>query len=128
MVSHPLPPGSAWSFTKAMRVMKITAVFLLGCFFHVSASFSQAVTLKVKNAPLKEVLAAVKKQTGYAVFYNAELLADAKPVTLDMHNASLAEVLKLLSTASHSGMLSRTKPFLSVAAPLLLKRTNGQWN
>lgn len=94
MVSLPLPPGSAWSFTKAMRVMKITAVFLLGCFFHVSASFSQAITLKVKNAPLKEVLAAVKKQTGYAVFYNAELLAEAKPVTLDLHNASLAEVLK----------------------------------
>ena len=94
MVSLPLPPGSTWSLTKAMRVMKITAVFLLGCFFHVSASFSQAVTLKVKNAPLKEVLAAVKKQTGYAVFYNAELLADAKPVTLDLQNASLAAVLK----------------------------------
>ncbi|MBO9635352.1 MAG: hypothetical protein J7578_19740, partial [Chitinophagaceae bacterium] len=73
------------------------AVLLIGCFMQVSASYSQSVTLKVKNAPLKEVLAAVKKQTGYAIFYNAELLADAKPVTLDVQNATLSEVLKAVS-------------------------------
>lgn len=88
------PPGSVWLSTKTLRVLKIMAVFLIGCFMQVSASYSQSVTLKVKNAPLKEVLAAVKKQTGYAIFYNAELLADAKPVTLDVHNASLSDVLK----------------------------------
>ncbi|QEC42909.1 SusC/RagA family TonB-linked outer membrane protein [Pseudobacter ginsenosidimutans] len=126
MVSHPLPPGSAWSFTKAMRVMKITAVFLLGCFFHVSASFSQAITLKVKNAPLKEVLAAVKKQTGYAVFYNAELLADAKPVTLDLQNASLADVLKAAFNGQPLNYVIENKTiFISrgSAAPAETKRT-----
>ncbi|WP_127127041.1 SusC/RagA family TonB-linked outer membrane protein [Pseudoflavitalea rhizosphaerae] len=126
MVSLPLPPGSAWSFTKAMRVMKIMAVFLLGCFFHVSASFSQSVTLKVKNAPLKEVLAAVKKQTGYAVFYNAELLADAKPVTLDLQNASLAEVLKAAFNGQPLNYVIENKTiFISrgSAAPTENKRT-----
>lgn len=88
------PPGSAWVSTKTLRVLRMTAVLIVGFVIQVSASFSQAVTLKVKNAPLKEVLAEVKKQTGYSFFYNAELLADAKPVTLDVQKASLADVLK----------------------------------
>jgi TonB-linked SusC/RagA family outer membrane protein len=94
MVFFSLPPGLAWLSTKPLRLVRMTAVLLVGCFLQVSASFSQLVTLKVKNTPLKEVLAAVKKQTGYSFFYNAELLSDAKPVTLDVKNASLAEVLK----------------------------------
>lgn len=88
------PPGKAWFSTKTLRVLRMTAVLIVGFVIQVSASFSQAVTLKVKNASLKEVLAAVKKQTGYSFFYNAELLADAKPVTLDVQKASLDEVLK----------------------------------
>jgi TonB-linked SusC/RagA family outer membrane protein len=94
MVFFSLPPGLAWLSTKPLRLVRMTAVLLVGCFLQVSASFSQLVTLKVKNTPLKDVLAAVKKQTGYSFFYNAELLSDAKPVTLDVKNASLAEVLK----------------------------------
>lgn len=93
MVLSALPPGLSWLSTKPMRVIRMTAVLLVCC-LHLSASFSQSVTLRVKNAPLKEVFAALKKQTGFSFFYNAELLTDAKPVTLNMQNASLTEVLK----------------------------------
>lgn len=112
------PPGFVWLSTKTLRVLKIMAVFLIGCFMQVSASYSQSVTLKVKNAPLKEVLAAVKKQTGYAIFYNAELLADARPVTLDVQNATLSEVLKAAFNGQSLNYVIENKTiFISRSAP-----------
>ena len=77
--------------------IKLTGILLLGAFLHASAgSIAQNITLKVKNAPLQEVLQTVKKQTGYNFFYNGELLADAKPVTLDVKNTTIDKVLQLM--------------------------------
>lgn len=76
-------------------IMKLT--FLLTTFVIINAcatGYSQTVTFTGKDVPLEKILSAIKKQTGYVFFYNVSLLNEAKPVTLDVVNEDLADVLK----------------------------------
>jgi TonB-linked SusC/RagA family outer membrane protein len=74
--------------------MKLTAVFVLAGFLQVTAAgFSQTVTLKKENIPLQQLLREIKKQTGYVFFGNTRLLQKTHPVTVDVKNGSLKEVL-----------------------------------
>jgi TonB-linked SusC/RagA family outer membrane protein len=76
--------------------MKLTAFFLLiGC-LHVSAGVvGQTVTLKVKDAPMKEVFREIQKQTGFDVFVDEALLEKSGKVTLDVKDMPVPEVLNL---------------------------------
>lgn len=79
-----------------LRVMRLTAMVLLGMALHVSAKVaSQTVTLSVKKAPLNEVFNAVKRQTGFVVFYNVSLLEKSRPVTLKAEAMPLTQFLSL---------------------------------
>ena len=79
-----------------LRVMRLTAMLLLGMALHVSAKVaSQTVTLSVKKAPLNEVFNAVKRQTGFVVFYNVSLLEKSRPVTLKAEAMPLTQFLSL---------------------------------
>jgi len=76
--------------------MKITAVMLLVTCLHASAgSFSQNVTLKADNMPLKEVLSTVTKQTGYSFFFKKGALDQTRAVTLQAQDMPLAAFLDL---------------------------------
>lgn len=67
---------------------------LLVAFIHVSAStLAQKVTLKVKGAPLTTVFDQISNQTGYDFAYTSTALNKAKPVTIDVRNRDLREVL-----------------------------------
>ncbi|MCK7556322.1 carboxypeptidase-like regulatory domain-containing protein [Chitinophaga sedimenti] len=46
---------------------------------------------------MKKIFQTIKQQTGYVTFYNQEMLADARRVTLDARGVSLNEVLELIS-------------------------------
>jgi outer membrane receptor protein involved in Fe transport len=59
-----------------------------------SVSYSQTVTLSGKDIPLKKVFRAIKLQTGYVFFYDATLLKEVKPVTLELMNASIQGALE----------------------------------
>ena len=84
------------TFTKTVRIMNFTAILLLAGCLQLSAGVrSQAVTLHVKNAPLDEVLRAIKKQTGYTFVYTETMLRESKAVTLDVKNSPLPETLAL---------------------------------
>lgn len=79
--------------TKMLLAMKLTILFTM-LLLNVSAtSLSQTVSFSGKSAPLKSVFAAIRKQTGYVVFYDNLLLKSSKPVTLSMENAPLAVLL-----------------------------------
>jgi outer membrane receptor protein involved in Fe transport len=67
----------------------IMIVLLALCF----SGVSQTVSLSGKGVPLKEIFAAIKSQTGILFFYDASLLKDAKPVTVELKNVSLEEAL-----------------------------------
>ncbi|HRE50539.1 MAG TPA: carboxypeptidase-like regulatory domain-containing protein, partial [Flavitalea sp.] len=75
--------------------MKLTSIFMLITVLHVSASsVSQTVTFSGREVSLKKVFDVVKKQTGYLVFYNKDLLETAKPVTVNARNMPLTAFLE----------------------------------
>jgi hypothetical protein len=81
---------------KIIRVMKLTAVFLLTAALQVSArSDGQRVTLTGKNVPLEKVFKEIRKQTGYNFLYNDAWLGQTKNVSLEVTKAPLTEVLNI---------------------------------
>lgn len=82
---------------KQLLVMKLTLVLLLGLLLNAKGNgFSQTITWSAKNAPIEKVFPVIKKQTGYLVFYNEDLLENARPITINVKNEDLKTVLKLI--------------------------------
>lgn len=88
------PPGRYRGLTKTLLVMKLTILFTAIAFFQVHASgLAQTVTISGKDLTLKQVFAAIDKQTGYALMTNKGTLDASKPVTLTVHKMPLKEFL-----------------------------------
>jgi len=82
-----------------IRIMKLTAAFLLAISLNVSASgFSQNVTLTVRNGSLEKVFKEVRKQTGYVFFYKTNLLRSTPKISINVHNAGIKEIMDLCLT------------------------------
>jgi TonB-linked SusC/RagA family outer membrane protein len=78
-----------------LRIMKIVIIILMATMLQVSArSFAQIVSLHEKSASLVKIIKEIRKQTGYDFFYSKDLIENSKPVTIDVTNAQLAEVLE----------------------------------
>ncbi|WP_343672412.1 TonB-dependent receptor [Chitinophaga sp.] len=74
--------------------MKLTTFLMLVTLAQVSAkSFSQGITLSVKNAQLKNVFEEISKQADISIVCGTMELKTALPVTIDIRNASLEQVL-----------------------------------
>ncbi|MBV7532555.1 SusC/RagA family TonB-linked outer membrane protein [Chitinophaga sp. sic0106] len=74
--------------------MRITAVLLLVATLQVSANaYAQRISLHVRNMALQKVFVQIRQQTGYTFFWNQEQLDQAKPVTVEVKDASLKDVL-----------------------------------
>jgi TonB-linked SusC/RagA family outer membrane protein len=81
---------------KMLMKIKLTAVLLSTVFLHVYATgLSQSITFSGDNVPLTKVFQVIKKQTGYLVFANKELLTDTKPVSITGMNMPLNDFLLL---------------------------------
>jgi len=79
---------------KLFLIMKLITIFLFAGALHVSANgLAQKVSIRVKDAPLVEVFNEIKRQTNFTIFYNYRLLENARPVTLDLKNATIEEAL-----------------------------------
>jgi TonB-linked SusC/RagA family outer membrane protein len=91
---NPMPPRQSL-LHQTFRVMRIMAVFLFILGMHVSATgLSQKITLSLKNAPLARVFDEISKQAGVSVVYKEALLAHAQPVTIEVHEATIRQVLE----------------------------------
>jgi TonB-linked SusC/RagA family outer membrane protein len=83
------------STSKLFLAMKLTVFLLIIGSLHLSAkSFSQTITLNTSNTELEKVFSAIEKQSGYSFFYRYKDLAAAKPVSLQLKDASLEDALK----------------------------------
>jgi len=79
---------------KFLNIMKLTILLWVAAFLQVSAAtYAQKINLSVKNAPLDEVLDKLGKQTGYNFLYNSTMIKTGKPVSLNVKNEALNEVL-----------------------------------
>ncbi|MDR6733506.1 SusC/RagA family TonB-linked outer membrane protein [Sphingobacterium sp. 2149] len=77
--------------------MKLIVLFLTTFILQASAGvLAQKITLKEKNAPLGEVFNKISAQTGYDFLYSTSLLRNAKPVSIEVRQMELKEVLKRL--------------------------------
>ncbi len=87
------------TISKFSLTMKLTAVLILIASLHISAkTFSQKITLDVKNATLNSVLQEIRKQSNYKLIYNTDLLSKANTVSLKVNNASITETLNIAMT------------------------------
>src|SRR5438045_4112980 len=81
--------------TKTLRIMNLTAILLfVACLTAGAKSFSQ-ISISEKNAPLEKVFAQIERQTSYTFVYTDKVLQDAKPVTVEVSNVSLEQVLSI---------------------------------
>lgn len=79
---------------KILLVMKLTVVLMIAALLEVQATgYAQKMTLSAKQITLKDVFRQIRKQTGYNVLWNVDILKDAQPVTLQVSDATIAEVL-----------------------------------
>lgn len=91
--------SSGWRFdlaTKRRMLMQINLLFafMTLALLNVSAKgLSQQLNFTGKNVPLTKVFSAIKKQTDYVIFYDNNLLKNSQPVTLNLKNVSVEELL-----------------------------------
>jgi len=74
--------------------MKITTFFLLVVLLQASARSYSQITLNETNAPLEKVLKTIKKQTGYAIFYDYNDVKNAT-VSIQVSDASIDQALSI---------------------------------
>lgn len=92
--------GAITSLPKqVVLTMQLSAILLFAVCLQVSAAgYSQTVSFTGKDVPLKDVLAAVKKQTGFGVFYASgekATLEGVGNVTVDVKNVGLDAFLQI---------------------------------
>ncbi|WP_245747647.1 TonB-dependent receptor [Parapedobacter koreensis] len=74
--------------------MKLSCILLLISCLQVSAfTYAQRVTLQKQQATLVEVFKDIKKQTGYHIFYDTWTIRNTKPISINVKEATIEEVL-----------------------------------
>ena len=83
--------------TLLFKVMKLTSLMLLAACLSVYANgdAQQRIAISVKNVPLQKLFAEIEKKTTYTFFYDVTILKDAKPVTIEMKDVSVEDILKI---------------------------------
>lgn len=77
-----------------LLAMKLTCILLFAAFLQVSArGVAQSVTFSGRQVPILTVFEAIKTQTGYVFFYDANLIRQSKPVTINVKNEPLENLL-----------------------------------
>jgi len=87
-----------WLPPKLLFIMKLTTLLVFLALMQASASVFSQITLNEKNVPLERVLLSIKKQTGYAFFYDSKDIRLSR-ITIEVNNASIDAVLNECSKA-----------------------------
>lgn len=79
---------------EVLLTMKLTAILLLTACLQVSAeAYSQKITLRRHHVPLVKIFDDVYKQSGYLFLYTGQLIKQGRPVSVQLKNATVKEVL-----------------------------------
>lgn len=76
-----------------LKVMRLTALLLTLAFLQTHAESYSQITLSLKNAPVQKVFQEIERQAGYDFLYTKRMLSGLPKITIDVKNASVAEVL-----------------------------------
>ncbi|WP_205513199.1 SusC/RagA family TonB-linked outer membrane protein [Longitalea arenae] len=89
--------GATKMLRQAGRIMKLTAILILGVCLQIhAAGYGQRITLSEKDVPLERVFKKIQQQTDYKFLYTSQLLEGAPRVTVSVRDASVHDVLALI--------------------------------
>ncbi|HEX6428116.1 MAG TPA: carboxypeptidase-like regulatory domain-containing protein, partial [Niastella sp.] len=89
--------GTTKMLRQAVRIMKLTAILLLGACIQIhAAGYGQKITLSERDAPIEKVLKKIQQQTSYKFLYTSQLLERTPKVTISVRDASVEEVLDVV--------------------------------
>src|SRR5215204_631047 len=98
--------------------MKRTFLLLILAFIFCSLKgYSQTVNFSGKKVQLKKIFSVIKSQTGYVFFYDAALLREAKPVTIDLKNVTIEEALHQTLKDQPLGWVVENKTITTIKKP-----------
>lgn len=93
--------GDKSSWTKKLRIMKLTVILLLGSLVGMSAnSYSQNTKLNIstKNASLIDIFRNIEDQSEFYFYFNKEEVKSKENVSIEMKEAPISDILdKVLS-------------------------------
>lgn len=108
-------------YSKIFRAMKLIVVFILASMLQVSAATYAQINLKTKDAAIEEVFISIRQQSGYDFLYSSDLLKKAKPVSIEVKNASITEAMdKLLENEPFTYIINsktvtlKSKPYQEI--------------
>ncbi|MBJ6144861.1 TonB-dependent receptor [Hymenobacter sp. BT559] len=119
-------PLGRWSKATAVGLL-LGAGQLHTASYAQAATPSQSITLVERNVPLSQALKKIEQLSGYTFLYNTQMVQAARPVTLNLQHATLAEALNqvfagqaLTYTIEDKSIIVKAKPVsrASVAAPV----------
>ncbi len=79
-----------------LLTMKLLILLTVVACFQVSArGFGQTISISLKDAPLETAFKEIKKQSGYSFIYTRIQLKQAQPVTINIKNGDIKNVLEI---------------------------------
>ena len=88
-------PLKQWHRRKILLSMKLTAILMLTFLINVHAkSYSQQISIHVKNASVEKVISLIEKQSDYRFLYDSYQLNKNIRLTVAATNVSIEELLK----------------------------------
>lgn len=80
---------------KIIFVMRITTFLLFAILMQVNAAgHAQRITLSERSGSLRKVIAKIRQQSGYDFFYIKDNLKNARPIDVELKNATMEEALE----------------------------------
>lgn len=79
---------------KSLLIMKMISIFIVAfCLTAGAKSYSQKISLSLRNVPIEKVFKEISVQTGFSFFYTESLIKKAKKVTITIKEVPLEKAL-----------------------------------
>ncbi len=142
-MTHPftplLAPAGPWRRLRRLAQATPLVLALSALEAPAAAAYAQTITLTERNVPLSQALKHIEQQSGYTFLYNTQMVQAARPVTLTLRQATLAEALSqvfagqpLTYAIEDKSIIIKQKPAgrAAVAAPVqvigIVRDENGE--
>nr|WP_199081765.1 SusC/RagA family TonB-linked outer membrane protein [Pedobacter sp. ASV19] len=109
--------------------MKLTTMILLLALTTASATtYGQKITLSEKNATLKQLITKIRVQSGYGFLYTDDMLANTKPITVELKEASLEDALDaIFKNQPLEYAVEQKNIVIKIKSPTFLERLANRW-
>lgn len=90
------PKSGSYITSQILRIMKLTVLIITIFLLQASASTkAQNINLNEKNASLEKIIKIIRVQSGFDFFGDTKLIRTAKPITINVKQATIEEALQI---------------------------------